>query len=389
MGVTTLLSIPTLQLHFVFPSQPPVLISWQTSPRTENSRSLSNLFALENTALISLSIFLASIGHGLFGYLTISQKPVTLVTQFAMASGIPYTPKPATDIFTPYQTDINRRECKRIVPMRVLALGLGRTGTASLRSALKELGYTDTYHMMSASVENPPDCLCWMDAFAAKFEGKGKFGREEWDALFGHCQAVCDWPAVAFAKELIEAYPEAKVIITTRDVDSWHASVMKTVCWRANDPELRAVANFDWAAGLYHPMLRKFWKYFFNDDFENSGKERFHEYYKEIRELVPPGQLLEYRVSSGWRPLCEYLGEPVPDKPFPRSNDAENFVQRCRTQNRKQMMNVLLEPRGGQIVCFIFDYGNGLYIVWRLDFMPSCVSLATGVQGACILSLWT
>jgi hypothetical protein len=39
--------------------------------------------------------------------------------------------------------------------MKVLALGLGRTGTASLRTALKELGYTDTYHMMSASVENP------------------------------------------------------------------------------------------------------------------------------------------------------------------------------------------------------------------------------------------
>lgn len=36
-------------------------------------------------------------------------------------------------------------------------------------------------------------------------------------------QAVCDWPACAFAKELIEAYPNAKVILTTRDVDSWHA----------------------------------------------------------------------------------------------------------------------------------------------------------------------
>lgn len=225
--------------------------------------------------------------------------------------------------------------------MRVLALGLGRTGTASLRSALKELGYTDTYHMMSASVENPPDCLCWMDAFAAKYEGKGKFGREEWDALLGHCQAVCDWPAVAFAKELIEAYPEAKIIITTRDVDSWHKSVMKTVNWRANDPELKAVANFDWAAGLYHPMLRKFWKYFFYDDFENQGKQRFHDYYQEIRELVPADQLLEYRVGSGWEPLCEFLGDKVPDKEFPQSNDAEHFVQRCRTQNRKQMMNVV------------------------------------------------
>lgn len=38
-------------------------------------------------------------------------------------------------------------------------------------------------------------------------------------------QAVCDWPACAFAKELIEAYPNAKVILTTRDVDSWHAYV--------------------------------------------------------------------------------------------------------------------------------------------------------------------
>lgn len=96
----------------------------------------------------------------------------------------------------------------------------------------------------------------WQDAFAAKFDGVGTFGREQWDQLFGHCQAICDWPAVAFAKELIEAYPDAKVLMTERDVDSWHASTMKTVDWRANDPELKAVAKFDWGAGLYQPMLK-------------------------------------------------------------------------------------------------------------------------------------
>lgn len=257
-----------------------------------------------------------------------------------MASGIPYTPKPVTDIFTPYQTDIDRRKCTRTKPMKILALGLGRTGTASLRAALHELGY-ETYHMMNASVENPPDCLCWMDAFAAKYEGKGKFGRREWDALLGHCSAVSDWPAVAFSKELIETYPDAKVIVTTRDVNSWHSSVMKTVDWRANDPELKAIAKFDWGAGLYYPMLRKFWDHFFYGDFEHRGKERFHEYYQEIRELVPPNNLLEYQVKSGWEPLCRYLREPVPDKPFPQSNTAEQFVQRCQLQNRRQMMNVL------------------------------------------------
>jgi len=258
-----------------------------------------------------------------------------------MASGLLYTPRPATDIFTSYQSDIDRRKCTRTTPMKVLALGLGRTGTASLRTALKQLGYNDCYHMMSASVENPPDCLVWQDAFAAKYDGKGKFGREEWDQLLGHCQAVCDWPAVAFAKELIEAYPEAKIIITTRDVDSWYASTMKTVNWRVNDPELRALANFDWSAGMYYPMLRRFWDVFFYGDFEKYGKQRFREYYDELRSIVPPGQLLEFQVSSGWGPLCEYLGDPVPDTPFPRSNDTDGFVYRCRKQNRKQMMNVL------------------------------------------------
>lgn len=78
--------------------------------------------------------------------------------------------------------------------------------------------------MMSASIENPPDCLMWMDALTAKYDGTGTpFGREQWDQLLGDCQAVCDWPACAFAKELVEAYPDAKVILTTRDLDSWHA----------------------------------------------------------------------------------------------------------------------------------------------------------------------
>lgn len=98
-------------------------------------------------------------------------------------------PQPATDIFTG-DTCIDRRKCHRTVPMKVLALGVGRTGTASLRIALERLGYLKCYHMMSASVENPPDCLMWHDALLAKYDGVGEFGRKEWDQLLGDCQ-VC------------------------------------------------------------------------------------------------------------------------------------------------------------------------------------------------------
>lgn len=113
----------------------------------------------------------------------------------------------------------------------------------------------------------------WSDALAAKYDGVGTFGREQWDQLFGHCQAICDWPCVAFAKELIEAYPEAKVLVTTREVNSWHSSTMKTVHWRATEPELRlAAAMGDWAAGMYQPML--------------SSKSIYSKPYQTIQSLI-------------------------------------------------------------------------------------------------------
>lgn len=61
-----------------------------------------------------------------------------------------------------------------------------------MRQAMKDLGYVDTYHMMSTSIENPPDALMWRDAFAAKYDGVGKFGKEQWDQLLGHCQVRRD-----------------------------------------------------------------------------------------------------------------------------------------------------------------------------------------------------
>ncbi|KAI0886208.1 P-loop containing nucleoside triphosphate hydrolase protein [Annulohypoxylon maeteangense] len=283
-----------------------------------------------------------------------------------MAYASKYKSKPITDIFTA-DTDIDRRQCTRTVPMKVLLLGCGRTGTTSMRAAMKQLGYVDTYHMMSCSIENPPDALLWMDALRAKYDGIGTpFTRKDWDKLLGNAQAVCDWPACAFAKELIEAYPEAKVVLTGRDVDSWHASTMRTVYWRATDPELRLLSRCSWAAGMYYPMLKKFFDTFFEGDFPGRGKEVFTRHYEEVKKMVPEGKLLEFRVQDGWEPLCRFLGEPVPTEVgFPNVNDNKDFVTRSRRRNRMQMMNVA--ARGVEVVVLL---GVVLYLIfcvqWRL-----------------------
>ncbi|KAK9849029.1 hypothetical protein MYU51_014867 [Penicillium brevicompactum] len=242
------------------------------------------------------------------------------------------TPQPITDIFT-NDTNIDRRKCDHTVPMKVLSLGVGRTGTAF-------------------DVENPPDCLMWHDALNAKYKGESSFGLKEWDQLLGDCQAVCNWPACAFAKELITAYPNAKVIITKRDVDQWYNSVVKTVYWRVRDPEHKFVSNFSWAASMYYPMLNKFFETFFQGDFLNKGKEVYNEHVSEVRSLVHPERLLEYNIDDGWGPLCEFLEEEIPDTSFPSGNDIADFHKRCSTRNRHQIMNVALRviTIGGSIL---------------------------------------
>lgn len=69
-------------------------------------------------------------------------------------------------------------------------------------------------------MENPRDCEMWLEALQAKYDGKGKpFGREQFDQLLGHCQAISDAPATCFTPELLAAYPNAKVILSNRHID--------------------------------------------------------------------------------------------------------------------------------------------------------------------------
>ncbi|OJJ77196.1 hypothetical protein ASPBRDRAFT_114295 [Aspergillus brasiliensis CBS 101740] len=244
---------------------------------------------------------------------------------------------------TKFVTDIDRRKCRREVPMQVLALGLCRTGTDSLRQALRALGYNDTYHGYAAVLENPRDCEMWHAALSAKYEGKGRpFGREEFDQIFGHCQAVSDFPAACFADELIQAYPEAKVILTVRDVDNWHRSVSKSFLPLLTHPllplstllETLLFSRTRWI----RPTWQKIWKYYFNDDFAANGRKAFEAHNAHIKDIVPAENLLIYNVKDGWEPLCEFLGKKVPTLnhhsnevvPFPRGNDPGTFRNRFR-----------------------------------------------------------
>ncbi|RYP61837.1 hypothetical protein DL771_009987 [Monosporascus sp. 5C6A] len=85
--------------------------------------------------------------------------------------------------------------------------------TPAMQRALMILGYNEVYHGFSV-MANTRDADMWLEGILAKYDpapSQKPFGRDEFDNLLGHCEAVCDMPANIFGEELIEAYPDAKL----------------------------------------------------------------------------------------------------------------------------------------------------------------------------------
>ena len=56
----------------------------------------------------------------------------------------------------------------------------------------------------------------------------------------------------------------------------------------------------------------------------------FNAYEAEVKASVPADRLLVFQAADGWEPLCRFLGKPVPDTPYPRTNSKEDFVARFK-----------------------------------------------------------
>lgn len=171
-------------------------------------------------------------------------------------------------------------------------------------------------------------------------------------------------PAVSFATDLILAYPEAKIILTNRDPDSWHASMSRTVLqsnlyWLHN-----VLQHLDWATGLVHPMRRKAWHCMFGDNFEANGRDAMRRHYEEVRACAKAQEreVLELQLGDGWHKLCEFLNVPVPDQAYPRDNDSSKFIPKMKERARLRMRAVALRWLRVVLMAAILTFAAGLLI---------------------------
>jgi hypothetical protein len=195
--------------------------------------------------------------------------------------------------------------------LQVIGSGLGRTGTKSMQTALNRLGFGPCHHMVEVFA-HPETVPLWIAA--AK-------GEPDWDRLFEGYRSVVDWPGVQFWRELVVRYPDAKVLHTTRDAEAWFESTQATIFSPANLERFAAGPSAEFAAAFLGELHGRL-----ND--RAFMIDHFHRHEAEVRATVPAERLLIYPVGSGWGPLCEFLGVPVPDEPYPSENSRTDFAQR-------------------------------------------------------------
>ena len=197
--------------------------------------------------------------------------------------------------------------------MHVIGAGVGRTGTYSLKLAINQLGLGPCHHMEEVLHNQSVQVPLWAAAVN---------GHADWEAIYKGYESAVDWPTAGFFRELSAAYPSAKFVLTVRSPESWAESFSETIykllAGRDDAPE-EMRAWLDMGVGVIS-------KTGFPDGLDVAGMMKaFTAHNDAVKAAIPAHQLLVYQVKDGWNPLCAFLGVPVPDSPFPRTNDRSEF----------------------------------------------------------------
>jgi hypothetical protein len=211
--------------------------------------------------------------------------------------------------------------------MKLIGAGLPRTGTLSQKIALEMLGLAPCYHMVNV-LTDLDQTERWRQAL------QGDVSPAE---IFEGFQATVDWPGSFFYRQLLDLYPDAKVLLSVRDGDAWARSMRDTIwgviygdCLIRHLSDARRTVDPQW--GGYIDLMTEMWRRSgLIQDAQTSAEEMataMERYHQEVQDIVPAERLLVWSVAEGWEPLCEFLELPVPEAPFPRVNDSAQFADR-------------------------------------------------------------
>ncbi|KAK5994502.1 hypothetical protein PT974_04979 [Cladobotryum mycophilum] len=251
---------------------------------------------------------------------------------------------------------------ERVKPKKLIVLSRSRVGTLSLYRALKVLGYKP-YHTYEIFTNGTTHMNMYEEALRCKYLGAGKpYGKAEFDKWLADYDAILAIPQY-FVDEFVEYYPEAKFILTDRDVDAWVKSMSGTV-WSM----IKASREFPLSAVRWvDPWVDAFCQVHFAwEDVMFQGKGLDHGIEEAkcdyiIRQQKAKAQaskvnllVLPLEKGIGWEEVCPFLGHDTPDTPYPRTNSVAEFqvlignmIQRKSREAAIKVLTMTLVPAAG------------------------------------------
>lgn len=173
---------------------------------------------------------------------------------------------------------------------KVIGLGYSKTGTTTLRECFREFGLPFIGFEVDLTRQvvggDPGPALAALSAY----------------------EAAANWPWPFIYREIDEAYPGSRFILTVRrDGPTWIRSLVSQAKKKPRG-EYR-----EWVYGHGNPVGH-----------EDELIARYEAHNEAVRRHFAdrPEQLLEacWETGSGWKELCGFLGRPIPTAPFPRAN---------------------------------------------------------------------
>lgn len=234
---------------------------------------------------------------------------------------------------------------------KVFGIGLNKTGTTSLGEALNLLGLRTIHYPFDRTTYE-------------------ELTRGDYDlTLMKSYQGIVDTPVAPFYPQLDRQFPGSKFILTVREPESWlksveaHWPVMRQWCER--DPKFGRFTDFI-SACVYGTL--EFHRERFLDVYHRHNKN-VQEYFQDRADDF---LVMDICRGDGWEQLCPFLGYPIPDAPFPHSNQgkrryrAEHWIE--RVDAAREELDSLIAP--DQPMLLVDDDKLGSGVLHRTGVLP-------------------
>ncbi len=169
---------------------------------------------------------------------------------------------------------------------KVFVIGLSKTGTSSLSKALEILGLSSIHYPSRLS-------------------------------MLKHYQSASDLPVAMAFKKLDKLYPQSLFILSTREMDSWLHSMQQHIAkMPLPAPGTKA----------YSLRVAAFGAVDFDRDQAMAGyikhQKTVEDYFCQRREDL---LLMQQPDDFNWAGLCDFLQIDIPERPFPKENQASSL----------------------------------------------------------------